>query len=307
MSKYSEYRGNDLLELLLHISNMDFKYRNDIVYNDDITYGIEIEYENVPKYIVNRYINKNYKKWITVNDCSLDIGGEIVSPIIHGNINDWDEIESISDYLKNKNVNTIDNVGFHIHIGRQVFKAKEELLLFIKLYILYEHVIFRFAYGDKPYARKKINEYAAPIGLELYNMLNELEKLSLEEIYNKLSKLSRYRSINFTNINSSTIKKTIEFRLFNASSSKTIIQNDINSTINLCNINSNIDKEMINYEISKFENKSNYLYNNLDIKSSLQYVDYIFKEDIDKDYFLKQYIKKNETIYGIKNSKIINK
>lgn len=306
--KYSDLRGNDLLDLLLKIFNMNLEYRKNIKYDSNITYGIEIEYERIPKFIINKYIKKYYSSWDSVEDLSLDSGGEIVSPIIYGDTNDWNEIESISDHLNNLKANTLDNAGFHIHVGRQIFTTKEELLLFIKTYILYEHIIYRFSYGDKIIGRKKIKDYSPPIGIKLYEMLEELERCeSLEELYKLLSKLPRYSSINFTNINSITEKKTIEFRLFNASSNKIVIQNNINCTIKLCEspYNKIIDKEFIDYKISKFEIKDKYMYNNVDLLSALEFVDLIFNKDIDKMYFLRQYLKNFNSSIGLNTGKII--
>ena len=305
----SNLRGNRLLELLTEVENTNLEYRYSISYDKIITYGIEIEYENISKYIVSKFIKKDHKNWLSKSDNSLDSGGEISSPILHGTKEDWIHLKEICNFLNRKKMNSLNNASFHIHVGRQVFSNCDELLLFIELYMIYEPILFRFGYGDKVSQRKNILKYSSPTTGELYTILPKLKECnSLEEMYCILSKLSRYNAINFSNINSDSDKKTIEYRLFNASSNPIVLQNDINTAINmsLTPKRSSIDKELLEYRINNeliIADRNDFWYNEVNILLALEFADTFFDNDIDKIFFLKQYFKGYESNYGYNNAR----
>lgn len=305
-TKMSQLRGNNLLNLLTEVENIELEYRDYIPYDDIITYGYEIEYENISRFLVDKFIKREHKKWLSKTDNSLDSGGEISSPILKGSKEDWLHLRDICTYLKEKRMNTLDNASFHVHIGRQVFCDKDELLTFIELYMLFEPILFRFGYGDKVSARKNIMIYSPPTTSDLYRLLPKLKECnSLEEMYKVLSKLSRYNALNFSNINNETEKKTIEYRLFNASNNPVILQNNINSAVNMSlrAHKGNIDKELLDYKINNellIADRNNFWYNEVNILLALEYVDTFFDNDLDKMYFLKQYFKGYENNYGYK-------
>ena len=301
--------SDDLLELLVCIENIYIEFRDDLVYDSsNLTFGLEIEYENVKKFLVTRFLKNKYKNWNSISDNSLKTGGEIVSPILSGRNCQWNVIEDVAHLLKVKNADTCNSAGIHIHVGRQIITTKEQFIALIKLYIISEPILFRFGYGDKISARSKIMKYSPPVAFHLYTLLPKLEKCnSLEEIYLLLEKSSKYSALNFSNINSVTEKKTMEYRFFNSTSNKCVIQNDINAIINLVLsvTRDTIDLDLLNNYINSIENFEEvitYKYNEICLEDALYVVDQIFTNNLDKLYFLKQYIKGFQNNFGMKNA-----
>ena len=306
---FSKLSSSDLLELLVEIENMYIEFRKKLLFNyPNLTFGIEIEYESVSRKIVSNFIKKNFSNWNSIGDESLKSGGEIISPVLNTSDCNWEAIESICNFLKHRNANMCNRAGEHIHIGRQVLDSVQKCIDFAKFYIVSEPVLFRFGYGDKVSARKKIFKYASPAAYDLYKLLPRLEKCTtLEEAYSLLETVSRYTAVNFSNILSKTDKKTIEFRFFNATASKAIVQNNIYSIVNFSTAPSRglIDYELIDYELEKLkysELEFNYKYNEICLEDALLFVDQVFDNNISKMYCLKQYIKGYQNNFGIKNA-----
>ena len=172
--KLSKLRGLDLQELLVSIEKFDLQYRDTLSLPNDVTFGTEIEYEVMDWHIVDKFIDDNYSDWESKDDGSLNSGGEISSPILRDNLKSWNQLKEICDFLKREKAKADDMAGGHIHIGANVVGSNvEKWKKFIKFYIVYESIIFRFAYGDKVKARKKLKKYAPPIADRLYKQLDK--------------------------------------------------------------------------------------------------------------------------------------
>ena len=88
---------------------------------------------------------------------------------------------------------------------------------FIKLYAVYEHILYVFSYGDKTTGRKEINSYANPVVNQLVFVLNKLKELGKDNLFKIIDDWSKYYSLNFdirSDLTSSTLtdKDTLEFR-----------------------------------------------------------------------------------------------
>ena len=206
---------------------------------------------------------------------------------------------------------TTNNAGGHIHVGAHILKGDYNYWRkFIKLYATYEHVLFRFLYGDKITARKNLIKYARPISNKVFmniKLINEAKDMN--EIRSAILAKDRYQSINFNNINflKSSLKayrNTVEFRSPNSSVDEVIIQNNINALTKLINSvkDSDFDEEFIDYKIEHSDissQKRDVMYNEVCLKDSLELVDLIFDNNKDKIYFLKQYLKEFEEIENV--------
>ena len=295
----SSLNSKQLQDFIIYVLNTTLKYRDNLDIDKEITFGIEIEYESINKYLIDRYIRKNYPSWIVKKDESLIMGSEIVSPILNDETINWKKMKEICDYLKSKHVITTDNAAGHIHIGAHILgKDLEKWRKFIKTYTIYEDVLFRFLYGDKVSARKGILDYSIPISDLLVNRLEKINKLEdIFQIKNVLPPYSKRQAINFMNINVFNIdshceKNTVEFRCPNATVDKIVWQNNINTLINLIVNSENIDEDLLNYKIKDCTSeKSIYTYNEIYLRKVLEFVDLIFDNNLDKIYFLKQYLK----------------
>lgn len=308
--QFSKLKGLNLQELITEIENFDFHYRKLLNIPEDMTFGTELEYEQVNKNQIDKFVTQNLSEWTSKFDMSLYKGGEITSPILTNTEQTWQELKSICDLLKTKKAITDQNAGGHIHLGAHTLGTDyKKWRKMFKIYIAYEHILFRFGFGDKISARKEILGYAAPIADKLYESLQEIEDFeNLRNVIYIIPNESKNQAINFRNIHSYSIKNkkaknTLEFRNLNASIEETIWQNNINAYAHLLLSTSSktYDEEFIDYKLQhervSFETDS-YMYHEVCLKNALEFVDLIFNNNLDKVYFLKQYLKGFQQSYG---------
>ena len=100
--EFHKFNSLDLQELVTEIENYYLLYRNKLNLPDFVTFGVEIEYENLLKTFVDKYVTKNLESWDSKYDLSVKLGGEISSPILHNDLESWKELKQICDYLKKK-------------------------------------------------------------------------------------------------------------------------------------------------------------------------------------------------------------
>lgn len=305
--KFSKLRGLDLQELLVQIEKFALEYRDTLSLPSDVTFGTEIEYEEIDRRIVNRFIDENFINWDSKYDGSLNSGGEVSSPILRDNLKSWNQLKGICDFLKREKAKTDDMSGGHIHIGANVIGSDvEKWKKFIKVYIAYESILFRFFYGEKVKPREKLKRYAPPIASELYKKLKQLNSASdIDDIKNILYYTDRYQAINFNNISFSCLDSfepdsTLEFRAPNGTIEEVIWQNNINAIAKLMLAPSKnmIDIDFVEYKIKEDGVLPEYRYNIVDLQNALEFVDMVFDNNLDKIYFLKQYIKEFLDIYN---------
>lgn len=305
----SLYRGLDLQELLFQVEAYYLEYRDSLNLKEDVTFGVEIEYEGIRRSIMASYIERKLSNWNSKTDGSLNSGGEITSPIMVDKLEYWKELKLICDYLSRNRANMSSRAGGHIHIGANILGDDIEVWkIFLKLYMCYEHVLFRFLYGDKVNGRRFLLKYASPFADCLYDSLSDINlSNSLKDIGRIVGRFNRYVALNLHNVRYGAVvddvyKNTIEFRNPNATSEATIIQNNINALTKLCTTASNkmIDEEFLDYKISHdfYCYKGNeYLYTTVNLKNALEFVDLIFDNNLDKVYFLRQYLKSFQEMY----------
>lgn len=311
---FSKIRGLDLQDLLVLASNYNLEYRQSLGLPEYETFGVEIEYEGLLKMITDKFVQKKLPNWDSKIDGSLINGGEVSSTILHDGIECWKELKLICDHLKKRGADTTHNAGGHIHIGAHILGNDiEAWRIFLKTYITYEHVLFRFLYGDKINARKGIYKHAAPIAEYLYSVLEEINKIkNVSDIRYILPLANRYVALNFQHVDffeptNVKYRNTYEFRSHNATDECIIWQNSINATckMSLSSGQKLIDEEFLDYKLKKeYMNYSDnkYLYDYIDLKSVLEFVDLIFNNNLDKIYFLVQYLKKFQNGYGVKTT-----
>lgn len=311
---FSILRGIDLQQLLLETEKYYLEYRDKLNLPKDVTFGVEIEYENTSEFIVDRFICRKLPGWRSKTDSSLNSGGEVTSPVMIDKEQYWKELKMVCNYLEKKDADTLHNAGGHIHVGAHVLgNDVDSWRNFLKLYIAYENVMFRFIYGDKISARKRMVYYAPPIADIFYGYLSKInEAQTIEDISNFLPYLGKYSALNLNNVHFWNIldkqgKNTLEFRAPNASTNEVVWQNNINTFTKmiLTSRDKVMDEEFLDY---KLENEylpyreNAYLYNNISLKNVLEFVDLVFDNNLDKIYFLRQYLKNFEDNYGIKKA-----
>ena len=173
-----------------------------------------------------------------------------------------------------------------------------------------------FAYGAYLNNRKQTTLFSAPVSTFYRKKHDQAlrENISLEELLNQL-KIKRDLAVNMKNIDlndENKEKNTIEFRCANGTFNEIIWQNNINLFVHLLLYAQN---ESYNHETIKKQSEETKLfpnhieyYNGIYLKPAFDLCDMIFKTNIDKVYFLRQYIKNFGTCNGeLKKAKTFTK
>lgn len=307
-------RGLDLQDLLVETGNFLLEYREQLNLPKNVTMGAEIEYEFFSRKKVAAFIEKHLSDWISKKDESLLSGGEINSPVMKDEKKYWQELKLICDYLTANKADTFHNAGGHIHIGANILGDDiAAWRIFLKLYAAYEKEWFRFGYGDKLTARSGLFYFAPPSADKICAALPQINRE--KDLFFLLPyplMVKKFGALSFKNIKSDqeNLKETstIEFRNFNATTNCIIWQNNINATTKmlLASKKKEIEEEFLDDKLQQQFNcysQDKFLYNTIDLQNSLEFVDLVFDNNLDKIYFLKQYVKDFEECYDLKHTR----
>lgn len=301
--KLSEMSGLDLQDLIILIDEYYLQLRDQLGFDESITFGLELEFENAMKDRIDRQLRKVFPddEWITVHDASLRKGAEINSPILRDTKANWENLNKVCSIVKP--LASIDTKsGGHIHVGTQVLGSnKDSWLNFIKMWSVYENIIFRFVYGDFLTARPSMQKYAEPMAKDFWRDYVELsaKHASLEAVVREISH-KRYQAVNFNNVRLSSCdnfrtNNTIEFRCPNGSLNAAIWQNNVNLFVRmLCysndaSFNDDLVEKRHRFNLDKFAELK--FYDEIYLEQALELCDMLFPSNLDKVYFLRQYLK----------------
>ena len=284
--QFSKLRGEHLKDLLLDIKDYYLTYRDTLNLSSDETFILKLGYEGIKTSIINNFLVNS--KWTLSNDDKLAVGGLIISPELTDNHQTWINLKKICEFLNKEKSLTSFNAHGYIEINKGILGNNLNLwLLFLNLYAYYEHVLYRFGYGDKIN-----NKSSHPIACLLYKDILSKKYESLEELFLSLKKIDKTKAIN--------LEDKIEFRFFNATNEYIIWQNNINAIIKML---IKIKRKEIDFNILKEYSfyKENY-YKEIDLQSVLEFIDIIFDNNLDKIYFLRQYLKDYRSGIGLKKT-----
>ncbi len=292
----------DLNEFLRLLNNYDLELREKLDCNN-ITFGMELECEHVNiKPILESLKEINFvHKWLVEPDESLiDTNGlEFISPTYKNEKYNYLELQQMCNTLR-KNASIGKRAGGHIHIGAQILENEKTLFNLINFWILYEHLIFRFTNGEFLYARPNISLFAYPLREEIGLLPINISSFNLNDYRNKFID-SCIRLYNIKSFKKAKYKNTIEFRCPNGTLDPVIWQNNLNFFIKFIEY---VKKNECSYD--DIYNKSCKTvmvdassYYKIFLDEAIKLSDEIFDKNIDKIYFLRQYLKNNEvsTIY----------
>ena len=304
-SKLSDLSGLDLQELISLIDKYYLVYRKKLGIDKDYTFGFEIEFSHADFDTIEESMS-NYgllDKWETTTDSSLFHGMEIISPVLCDKKKCWREFYKICEIISPVN-EAGKEAGSHIHIGSHLLgDKKRNWLQFIKLWSVYENIMYRFLYGEYLEGRPRILEFAEPVSRKLNSLYERFinEKSSLDNIiHTLLTTVDRYSAVEFQNVDKKHLEKykkhnTIEFRAANGTIDPVIWQNNLNTLMNLLlyskssKYNLDIIEKRATITDYKFE-----LYDEIYLDQALEFCDLVFNNNFDKVYFLKQYLKSFE-------------
>jgi len=290
--------------LLQYISKYILEYRRTLGLDPTDTFGIEIEFDNADKGRINRRLISSglRKEWGIKQDASLSHGGEIASPVLHDTETDWNAVEQVCTAVK-ENAIINNNCGGHVHIGRQALgEDKQAWLNFIRLWSAYEKVIYRYGFGEYSTARTGISKYAKAIALKLLVTEAYVSRThcSIDEIIQKLA-VDKYNGVNFLNVRTADKPNeidTIEFRAPNGTLNEIIWQNNVNLFIKMLKAAKSPDfnETLVMNRLASLKKKKILIteYDQLDLDAALEFADLVFNNNLDKVYFIRQYMKAME-------------
>jgi len=320
------YSNKDLMEILSYINKYYLEYRDILDIDENISFGIEIEIDNFKgkpidywpfQLKLNEIVGND--RWNTKNDWTLKWGREITSDILFDNIKNWNDIKNVCGLASL--YGEIDvTCASHIHIGSQILGENTLYWYrFFKIWSIYENVIYRFCYGEYLTHRNKICDYAMPVALFYDNRLSIIEDRLNSSVYEMISSIKRNDISNeelknfgmsywhmladndydlFDDYNKINYGATVEIKCPNGTLDEIVWQNNINFIIKLmlyCK-SDNFNEDILNQRrIEVYDIYSNiYEYSDIYLEQAIELCDMIFNNNLDKIYFLRQYIKSFE-------------
>lgn len=284
-------------ELLNRLDKYYLEYRSSLGFDDKITFGFEIEFEHLEEDIVGTCFKDTLPSgWKVEHDDTLDLGAEIITSRLIDKSKTWKDLRNAL-YRARKIGEVGINTGSHIHIGAQVLGTDVNVWKrFLKIWSVYENIIFRFCYGQHTTYRPFIKKQSCPLS-DIYWYYSKKDYENYFEILNKIN-FDKFLCVNFKNFKDGSKERknnTIEFRCPNGTLDEVVWQNNLNLFVHIleyCKSNG-FNDEIINRR--KYLNKNviynlDY-YNRIDVEMALEFADLIFTSNLDKVYFLRQYIK----------------
>ena len=297
---FSSLDSKDLKELKSLLNTYMLSYRKKVGLSEKDTFGTEIEFQ-VPikkfNFTFSDMMNKLEKKH---NSWNIDIDGsrddklEVTPFILKDEDKTWEELEDVLKLIKNYINNPGPFSSSHIHFGGQMIKDTDSLKRFIKLWAIYEQVIFRFAYGEDLTHRKSIDFYSQKMSTVLKGLNKNINLEVIGAVRNRAVNIRNYRGSRFDKMN------TIEIRCPNGTLEPVIWQNNINFFARLLEFansdkcdDDEIDKRFYALNLTK-QNYSSY--DSINFELAIDLADKIFDNNLEKLYFLRQYTKGFEKV-----------
>ena len=199
---------------------------------EEMTIGVELEAEGKNANLVKSF-GCVLPNWEAENDGSLDEGVEVVSPILHDNINDMKELEAVCNAMQQAGLETTENCGGHIHIGAAYFDNNP--YAFGNLLTIWnecEELFYKMGNEKGHIPREGVLEYAKASHRDLETLSNG-RKFSVREM-SEFEKIQadltdteeKYRGLNLGHYGEEG-KDTIEFRIPNGTINPTTVRENI--------------------------------------------------------------------------------
>ncbi len=295
--KFSNMTESDVKELMRKLSFYFLELRKSLSLDSYITFGLELEFENILNLnkLKEEFVSIKFNElWDLGSDATLTKGAEIISPILTDSFSTWQELEKVCELAK-----TYGEVGkssaAHVHVGTQTIgEEKEAWLNFIKLWAVYENVIYRFTDGEFLTGLPGIS-LCFPSREEFLKDYKLFEETLIEEFFTTIShRRGRSRAVNLGNVkNGEYIEgNTIEFRCPNGTLNPVIWQNNVNLFVRLLLYSKNLSKyDYDTIEKRRLSTPENLPYCKIYLDQALELCDLIFTDNLSKIYFMKQYLK----------------
>lgn len=306
-SIFNMSQGN--LEIFLaYLKSFLLSLRESLNFDNFVTFGLELEFEHADMSRIRYDLARHgfIEDW----ECDFDDPNlgvmEVRSPVLLNSSDNWLQLHKITNIIS-KNAKVGKYCGSHVHVGAHIL-GDDPLFwyYFLLVWDVYEHVIFRHCYGEKEHARPKIRKHAKSMKSILENVLYYFFQNSTWDLSFLLFLLSddRYQAVNLKNVSPEALSSynysnTIEFRNPNGTLNPVIWQNNVNLFVHILKY---VRSERFDLEKVKWRKKQDIFlpleqYENIFLDDALEFCDMIFPTNLDKIYFLKQYLKDDFKIY----------
>ena len=153
-------------------SPMEFRSKLTLPYR--VNFGLELELDKVDSLEVRNLVSRNIGGDFSVkNDKSLTTGmnAEINTPVLRNSKATWELLKKMGELLKKINA-SYDRCSFQVNFDGSLLPSVEDRVRFLKLYVMYEDIVYRFSKGEDSSYRDSLEEYASPIILTLKGVLS---------------------------------------------------------------------------------------------------------------------------------------
>ena len=279
------------------------EYRKTLGIPEDVNFGIEVEVNDINYVRLEKRIKKMLDGIYKVKaDLSIaETGAEVISPVLNDTKETWNELFKISNAIKTLD-HSFFNSSFQVNFDLELLSNDINLLYFIKYFVIYENILYRFSLSNDMFFRTCIDRYAKPLiyrVISFRGMNNNISFLK-NSLLNKKS-----HAISIKDLPDKYPCQILEFRMPNGCDDAILWQNYISCFYYLLNyFKQDYDKEKIDYDfgnITKIESTNEY--KAIDLNKAIQFANDIFLNEEDKEYFIKQYIG-NPINYGLVRSLI---
>ena len=139
-----------------------FSYRPILTIPTDINFGLEIEIEDIDHDLIVKQVQEEFGTSFKVKkDVSLrkDYNAEIITPVLQNTKETWEMLKKLTELIKTLKP-TYDNCSFQINYDASLLPTIEDKIRFIKLFAVYEDIIYRFSKGEDYSYRDSLIDYA---------------------------------------------------------------------------------------------------------------------------------------------------
>ena len=306
-------------ELYTKLQNHYVQFRSKLDLADETTFGLELEFfsaypeialafSDIPwilnlleagkdEKLYNSFWQLTRDKSVGDNEDSME-GYELISAILTDSVKDWERLRTVCAKLKMSPATINDRCGAHIHFGASQHFQQDprKILNFIKFYAVYEDILMRFNTGERINTRASANLYAHPVALPIKQKIDSLKEFSdLSEFLKQLD-FSSFSSMLIENYISYIMwggaVDTVEFRSPNGTLNPVLWQNYVNTYGKMLEhaTSGELDEEHLDY-MFKLKNPTREIKSQIHFERALLFADTIFKNNLDKMDFLRQYVK----------------
>ena len=154
--------------------NSPMEFRNKLTLPYKANFGLELELDKVDLSEVRELVGRNIGGDFSVkNDKSLTTGmnAEINTPVLRNSKATWELLKRMGELLKKINA-SYDCCSFQVNFDGSLLPSVEDRVKFLKIYAMYEDIVYHFSKGEDLSYRDSLEEYASPIILTLKGVLS---------------------------------------------------------------------------------------------------------------------------------------